>query len=83
MSAADDARKSNEYVGRSVDYSPEGIESIRGALGEYRQRAMDNWPEGIEMTVVLTHAIALLARFKELEMAGQEDAKARKAAKHA
>lgn len=92
MSAAEDARESNEYLDRinrsivnvkveGIDYTVEGIESIRSALGEYRQRAMKNWPEEIEMTLVLTHAIALLAYLKDLETAQQENEKARKAAK--
>jgi hypothetical protein len=48
-----------------IDYTPEGIESVREALVEYRSRAMANWPEGIEMTLVLSHAIAQLAYLKE------------------
>lgn len=49
-----------------VDYSPEGIEALREELIAMRGRAFGNWPEGIEDTVVLSHAIALLAYLKEV-----------------
>lgn len=49
-----------------IDYSHDGIQSVRDALGEYRSRAMKQWLETIEFTLVLSHAIAQLARLQEL-----------------
>lgn len=49
-----------------IDYSHEGIQQVRDALGEYRARAMEQWPAGIEMTLVLSHAIAQLAYLQDL-----------------
>lgn len=46
-----------------IDYSPEGIVGLREALIAMRGRAMGNWPEGIDDTVVLSHAIALMADY--------------------
>ena len=49
-----------------VDYSPEGIEALRDALIELRGGAFKAWPEGIDATLVLSHAIAVLADYKEM-----------------
>jgi hypothetical protein len=49
-----------------IDYSPEGIETIRVALGELRDTTFAHWPEAIPATLALTHAIAQLAYLKEI-----------------
>lgn len=49
-----------------VDYSPEGIESVRTELAALRESTFAQWPEAIPATLVLTHAIAQLAYLKEL-----------------
>lgn len=49
-----------------VDYTPEGIESVRTELAALRDSTFAQWPEAIPATLVLTHAIAQLAYLKEL-----------------
>lgn len=48
-----------------ITYTPEHIEELREALVVYRDRAIDNFPAGIEMSLVLSHTIGVLARVKE------------------
>ena len=52
-----------------IDYSPDGIEVVRRELGELRGGAFKAWPEGIDATLILSHAIALLADYKEMREA--------------
>ena len=49
-----------------VDYSTDGIESVRQDLIRYRDASIDQWPDAIPVTLTLSHAIALLARMREL-----------------
>lgn len=49
-----------------VDYTPAGIEEIRTELAKLRDLTFDQWPKTIGQTLVLSHAIALLAHLKEL-----------------
>lgn len=46
-------------------YTPQDIDDLRSDLIIYRDRAIDNFPAGIEMSVVLSHAIAVLAVIKD------------------
>lgn len=45
-------------------YTPEEIEELRQDLIVYRDRAIGAFPEGIEMSLVLSHTIAILAIVK-------------------
>lgn len=47
-----------------VDYSPEGIESVREALVFYRDNALS--ANNFEASVILSHAVAYLSYLKEL-----------------
>lgn len=49
-----------------IDYTPEGIESVRAALIKCRYDAMNQLPESVNVVIILTHTIALLAYLKEL-----------------
>jgi hypothetical protein len=49
-----------------IDYSPDGIEAIRVELSQLRQEGFNNWPESIPTTLILTHAIAQLARLRDM-----------------
>ena len=44
-----------------IDYTIEGIESVRKELVGMRDNSMKQWPEAIPVTVLLSHVIALLA----------------------
>lgn len=46
-------------------YTPQDIEDLRTDLIVYRDRAIASFPAGIEMSVVLSHTIAVLACVKE------------------
>lgn len=50
-----------------IDNSPEGIGAIRDKLIELRDSSMDQWPEAIPFTVVMSHAIVLLAELREIK----------------
>jgi hypothetical protein len=56
-----------------IDYTPSGIRSIIAALVELRDKYLLNWAQGnavaenINVTVILTHSIALLHYLEELE----------------
>lgn len=49
-----------------IDYSVEGIEAIRTEMAELRNAMMSHWPDSIPTTVMLSHAIALLAKLAEI-----------------
>jgi hypothetical protein len=49
-----------------IDYTPEGIEALRADVIKLRDSQYAHWPESIEATLVLSHAIALLAYLREL-----------------
>jgi hypothetical protein len=59
---------------RGIDYTPQGIESVREALIEYRAQAMKQWPGTIDLTLVLSWAIAQLAYLKEMIEENERDA---------
>lgn len=44
-----------------VDYSREGINALREELIALRDESMNYWPQAVQMTVVLSHTIAILA----------------------
>lgn len=46
-------------------YTPEDIEQLRQDLIVYRDRAIENFPAGIEMSLVLSHTIGVLAVVKD------------------
>lgn len=48
-----------------VDYSPEGVEAIRGELVEHRNHALTLGE--MRYAVLMSHVIVLLARLKEYE----------------
>lgn len=48
-----------------VDYSPEGIEQIRGELVEHRNHALTLGE--MRYAVLMSHVVVLLARLKEYE----------------
>lgn len=48
-----------------VDYTPEGIEAIREELINMRADMFRQWPDKVHSTVVLTHAIILLAHLRD------------------
>lgn len=48
-----------------IVYTPQHIEALRQDLIVYRDRAIDNFPAGIEMSLVLSHTIAVLAVVKD------------------
>jgi len=50
-----------------VDYTPEGIESVRTEMIAFRDAALKGGH--MEIAVTLSHAVALLAHFKELVIA--------------
>ena len=49
-----------------IDYTPEGIATLRQAVIELRDHQFAHWPESIEATLVLSHAVALLAYLQDL-----------------
>lgn len=55
-----------------IDYTPQGISALREDVIVYRNRALDAAPEGMQMAVVLTHVLALLAYLADL-MAMESD----------
>jgi hypothetical protein len=59
---------------RGIDYTPQGIESVREFLIEYRAQAMKQWPGTIDLTLVLSWAIAQLAYLKEMIEDNERDA---------
>lgn len=46
-------------------YDKAEIDNLRTDLMVYRDRAFAAFPEGIQMTMVLSHAIGLLALFRD------------------
>jgi hypothetical protein len=53
-----------------IDYTPEGIRTLREDVIKLRDSQFQHWPEGIEATLVLSHAIALLAYLAEQQEIG-------------
>ena len=49
-----------------IDYTPEGIESVRGAMIEFRDAALN--AGHMEVAVTISHVLALLAYLKDLVM---------------
>lgn len=56
---------SNAFKVDGVDYSKPGVAALRQELINIRQASFNQWPEAIEITLVLSHTIAILAFFLE------------------
>ena len=55
-----------------VDYTAEGIASVRAKMIEYRDASFDQWPEAIEFTTVASHVIVAISRYERAESVNAE-----------
>lgn len=46
-----------------IDYSPEGVASLREDLIKLRDSQYNHWPESIDITLILTYTIAILQEY--------------------
>lgn len=56
---------SNPIKVDGIDYSKPGVEQLRRELIMIRNQSFEMWPQTIEITVALSHVIAILAFYLE------------------